>query len=111
MAALVVSPCGEVVKPCIDFERFLRCLPFGPDDERGGGRHSQKRPTRTVRPVSSGCDLTPTDDAALIARGDYLAKAADCAGCHTAPKGGAPFAGGLRIGSPFGTIVIEQHHA
>jgi mono/diheme cytochrome c family protein len=41
---------------------------------------------------------------ALIARGEYLAKAADCAGCHTAP-GGAPYAGGLGMTSPFGTIV------
>ncbi len=55
-----------------------------------------------------------TPDAKLIARGEYLAKAADCAGCHTAPPGGpsgkeplhqpAPFAGGLPMGSPFGTI-------
>ena len=53
-------------------------------------------------------------DAAQIARGAYLAKAADCAGCHTAaprvvrprtaPIPGAPFAGGLGMASPFGTI-------
>ena len=36
-------------------------------------------------------------------RGEYLARAADCMACHTAP-GGAPFAGGLPIVSPFGTI-------
>jgi mono/diheme cytochrome c family protein len=62
------------------------------------------RPDR-IRPVTT---ITPTDDAALIARGDYLAKAADCAGCHTAPKGGAPFAGGLGLASPFGTIVSSN---
>jgi mono/diheme cytochrome c family protein len=53
------------------------------------------------------------DDAGLgaqVARGEYLAKLGDCAGCHTgAPKGdppqpAAPFAGGLPMGSPFGTI-------
>lgn len=54
------------------------------------------------------------EQTALIAKGEYLAKAADCAGCHTAPPGGpsgkeplhpsAPFAGGLAINSPFGTI-------
>jgi alcohol dehydrogenase (quinone), cytochrome c subunit len=53
----------------------------------------------------------------LIARGAYLAKAADCAGCHTAaPRpvpGGAPqpapaFAGGLGMGSPFGTIYSSN---
>ena len=37
------------------------------------------------------------------ARGAYLAKAADCGACHTAPHG-KPFAGGLAIGSPVGTI-------
>lgn len=43
-------------------------------------------------------------DPTLLARGEYIAKAADCAGCHTAPDHGAPFAGGLGMGSPFGTI-------
>ena len=38
-----------------------------------------------------------------LARGRYLADAADCAACHTAP-GGAPFAGGVPLASPFGTI-------
>ncbi|WP_235011986.1 c-type cytochrome [Caballeronia catudaia] len=44
----------------------------------------------------------------LIARGAYLAKAADCAGCHTAPRNGAPYAGGLEMTSPFGTIVSSN---
>jgi mono/diheme cytochrome c family protein len=47
-------------------------------------------------------------DAALLARGEYVAKAADCAGCHTAPRGGAPFAGGLGMASPFGTIKTSN---
>lgn len=37
------------------------------------------------------------------ARGRYLLDAADCAACHTAP-GGAAFAGGVPLHSPFGTI-------
>ena len=44
----------------------------------------------------------PTGDA-LIARGQYLTVAADCAACHTT-KGGKPFAGGLAFKLPFGTI-------
>ena len=40
---------------------------------------------------------------ALVAKGEYLAKAADCAACHTAP-GGEPFAGGRAFKLPFGTI-------
>ncbi|PXW26417.1 cytochrome c [Paraburkholderia caballeronis] len=46
--------------------------------------------------------------AALLARGAYVAKAADCAGCHTAPEHGVPWAGGLGMGSPFGTIVTSN---
>lgn len=38
-----------------------------------------------------------------IAHGRYLTAAADCAACHTA-SGGAPFAGGVPLASPFGTI-------
>jgi alcohol dehydrogenase (quinone), cytochrome c subunit len=46
---------------------------------------------------------TVGSDAASIERGRYLAVAADCTACHTAP-GGKPFAGGLAIDSPLGTI-------
>jgi mono/diheme cytochrome c family protein len=47
-------------------------------------------------------DLTQAD--ALIERGRYLATAADCEGCHTAdPR--QPFAGGIEIVTPLGTIV------
>ena len=42
-------------------------------------------------------------DEAQVKRGEYLARAADCMACHTA-EGGAPYAGGLPIHSPFGTI-------
>ena len=43
-------------------------------------------------------------NADLVARGEYLTRAADCAACHTAP-GGKPFAGGLPFKLPMiGTI-------
>src|SRR5580692_1813442 len=38
-----------------------------------------------------------------VKRGEYLARAADCMPCHTAP-GRAAFAGGLAIPLPFGTL-------
>ena len=41
--------------------------------------------------------------AALVARGEYLTRAADCAACHTVP-GGQAFAGCLAFRLPFGTI-------
>jgi mono/diheme cytochrome c family protein len=38
-----------------------------------------------------------------IERGGYLARAGNCAACHT-ERGGAPFAGGKGIATPFGTV-------
>ncbi len=45
----------------------------------------------------------PASMTSQIQRGEYLAKAADCVACHTAP-GGKPFAGGFRFSLPFGAI-------
>jgi mono/diheme cytochrome c family protein len=42
-------------------------------------------------------------DAALVKRGEYLARAGDCIACHTNP-GGPLFAGGLPMPTPFGTL-------
>jgi mono/diheme cytochrome c family protein len=56
------------------------------------------------QPVGAG---TPTDLAAQISRGEYLARAADCTACHTTP-GGKPFAGGVAFKLPFGTIYSSN---
>jgi len=45
----------------------------------------------------------PADPAQQIARGAYLARAGDCMACHTA-RGGADYAGGRLIATPFGDI-------
>ncbi len=45
----------------------------------------------------------PSFDPALVQKGEYLARAGDCVACHTA-KGGKPFAGGLPMETPIGTI-------
>src|SRR5690242_6015699 len=45
----------------------------------------------------------PSDDVALVARGEYLARAADCMPCHTGDRS-KPYSGGLPIHTPFGTI-------
>jgi mono/diheme cytochrome c family protein len=42
-----------------------------------------------------------------IERGRYLAVLGDCAGCHSA-AGGAPFAGGVALQTPFGTLVAPN---
>src|SRR5258708_30996645 len=43
----------------------------------------------------------------LVKRGEYLARAGDCIACHTADKS-RPFAGGLPINTPFGTIYTPN---
>ncbi|QDL38276.1 c-type cytochrome [Rhodoferax sediminis] len=45
--------------------------------------------------------------AATVARGEYLARAGDCMACHTA-RGGAAFAGGLGLPTPFGTVYTSN---
>ena len=47
------------------------------------------------------------DTAALVARGAYLVRAGSCAGCHT-ERGGAPFAGGRAIETPFGSVYASN---
>jgi mono/diheme cytochrome c family protein len=56
-------------------------------------------PTVVQRDTLAGADL--------IKRGEYLARAGDCVACHTADKG-RPFAGGLPINTPFGTIYTPN---
>jgi mono/diheme cytochrome c family protein len=46
----------------------------------------------------------PAATATAIERGRYLAAAGDCAACHT-PEGGAPYAGGRPLQTPFGTVL------
>lgn len=41
------------------------------------------------------------------ARGAYLARAANCMGCHTV-RGGHPYAGGRNISTPFGTFTTTN---
>lgn len=48
-------------------------------------------------------------DADLVARGAYVARLGDCAGCHTAPDPDSPpFAGGRPMRTPFGIIYATN---
>jgi mono/diheme cytochrome c family protein len=42
-----------------------------------------------------------------LQRGEYLARAGDCISCHTA-RGGAPYAGGYRLDTPFGYLLAPN---
>ncbi|WP_158754375.1 cytochrome c [Dyella sp. S184] len=66
-----------------------------------GGAH---QPTS---PAMSKVTAATLHDPALIARGEYLAAVGDCAGCHTA-QGGAAFAGGRSLATPFGNIPVPN---
>ena len=59
----------------------------------------------------AGLDLNAaaafTTTPAQIAQGAYLARAGNCAACHTA-RGGADYAGGLGIATPFGTVYTSN---
>src|SRR5499427_9986217 len=55
---------------------------------------------REAHPTGVPPSLAKAD---IVKRGEYLAKAADCMVCHTAP-GGAEYAGGLAFPLPFGTL-------
>ena len=54
------------------------------------------------------CLLTFSSFAQTVEKkGAYLATAGDCISCHTAP-GGKPFAGGLKMNSPFGYLLTPN---
>ena len=54
--------------------------------------------------ASSPAFQRPASNASPVERGRYLAVAGDCAGCHTT-TGGASFAGGRPLETPFGTVL------
>ncbi|MEO7337698.1 MAG: cytochrome c [Caldimonas sp.] len=65
-----------------------------------------------LRDEGNGTDATSAAVATqsppdLVARGEYLTRAGNCMGCHTA-RGGAPFAGGRGIETPFGTVYAPN---
>src|SRR5262249_38691853 len=55
---------------------------------------------REANPTGVPVSLAKVD---TVKRGEYLARAADCMVCHTAPDG-AEYAGGLAFPLPFGTL-------
>jgi len=57
--------------------------------------------------IAAGGAVAEPDNYVDIARGKALVTAGDCVACHTAP-GGAPFAGGLALQTPFGVIMTPN---
>jgi mono/diheme cytochrome c family protein len=58
--------------------------------------------------VALACaSLAGAQQAPVVQRGEYLARAGDCISCHTA-NGGAPFSGGYRLETPFGYLLAPN---
>lgn len=62
-------------------------------------------PRNHMVPSSSPAAWAATPD--NIARGAYLARAGDCMACHTT-RGGAPYAGGRALDTPFGRVIAPN---
>ncbi|CAN5609854.1 cytochrome c [soil metagenome] len=74
------------------------------------GQDAQPTAGAALAPVAEAkvvAASTPANPDPLVARGLYLARAGDCISCHTGPSG-VPFAGGLPMKTPFGTIVSSN---
>ena len=65
-----------------------------------GGKHVSLADYRGADPTGVPASLAA---ASPVVRGEYLARAADCMACHTTGDS-KPFAGGLAIRTPFGTL-------
>jgi mono/diheme cytochrome c family protein len=61
-------------------------------------------PSAGSAPPLAGAPATAT----TIARGEYLARAADCVACHSVPGSDKYFAGGVAFVLPFGTIYSSN---
>jgi mono/diheme cytochrome c family protein len=61
---------------------------------------------RGEAPIEPAGAATPAA-AGILQRGAYLARAGNCIGCHTA-RGGADYAGGRGVDTPFGTIYASN---
>ena len=65
-----------------------------------GGRTVELAAYQGPSPVGAPPELASAD---IVARGKYLAQAADCVVCHTT-SGGQPYAGGAAFPTPFGVL-------
>jgi mono/diheme cytochrome c family protein len=62
---------------------------------------------QAINTPANGKNSTLNADNLQVQRGAYLAKVGNCAGCHST-RGGAAFAGGKAISTPFGTVYTSN---
>lgn len=75
---------------------LIAALALGPAVRTGAGAAEQVAGAERAQPATPRAG----DE---VARGAYVARAGDCAGCHS-PPGSPDFSGGLPLHSPLGTI-------
>lgn len=80
---------------------------FGGEEPVRAREGSTLPPGEAGGPPQGDGGKQPPADAATLARGEYLARAGNCLGCHTA-RGGEPGAGGRAIATPFGTVYSSN---
>jgi len=93
---------GLAAFAAFSFAGYLVLQP-GPTDFAGGKTVSLDQ-YKGASPTGVPPELASAD---LVKRGEYLARAADCAACHTR-AGGQAYAGGRAFDLPFGTIYTPN---
>jgi mono/diheme cytochrome c family protein len=89
-----------IVGTVFAWRRFIS----GPLDFAGGSTVALSD-YKDANPTGVPASLAGAD---VVKRGEYLARAADCIVCHTAP-GGQAYAGGLAIPLPFGGTLYSTN--
>src|SRR5262245_58306778 len=85
----------------IGISAIFACRVLGPGPLAvAGGSTIALAEYQQATPTGVPAELAAAD---IVKRGEYLARAADCLVCHTAP-GGEDYAGGLAFPLPFGTL-------
>ena len=99
-ARIVVVALAGIIVVAGGYALWLVAGP-GPMDFASG--HRAALSTTNATEVSFAGVPAELANADLIARGEYLARAADCSACHTT-ENGQPYAGGRAFVLPFGTL-------
>ncbi|MGR8025212.1 cytochrome c, partial [Burkholderia cenocepacia] len=74
----------------------------------GGAAFARPASTPAAASGAAAAPVAQSADAALVKRGEYLARAGDCIACHPA-NGGKPVAGGLKFDTPSGGIYSTNN--
>lgn len=80
-----------------------------PADTRPAAAGPSANATPLNRDCASALEVPKpmTGTASTMSQGEYLARIGNCAGCHSA-RGGEPYAGGVAIDTPFGTVYSSN---